>query len=93
MYFCSRKKNNQQPKKTLKMKKIFGILAISALVFASCGQKTTDEAATEEATTPTEEVAANDVQEAVEEAAATIDSAATEAAQEVADAATEAKAE
>ena len=57
------------------MKKIFGILAISALVFASCGQKTTDEAATEEATTPTEEVVANE-QEAVEEAAATIDSAA-----------------
>lgn len=74
------------------MKKIFGILAISALVFASCGQKTTDEAATEEATTPTEEVVANE-QEAIEEAPATIDSTATEAVQENAEAATEAKAE
>lgn len=71
------------------MKKIFGILAISALVFASCGQKTTDEAVNEETATP-EEVVVNDVQEAAEEAAATIDSAVTEAVQEVADAAAEA---
>lgn len=71
------------------MKKIFGILAISALVFASCGQKTTDEAATEETATPTEEVIANDVQEVAEEAVATMDSAATETAQAITEAATE----
>ena len=50
--------HNNNPKNQRKMKKIFGIIAVSAFLFASCGGNNNTEA-TEEVTEPaTEEIVA-----------------------------------